>query len=585
MEHALLRNAKCYGKIIAHATTSDAYHPTTPDPRGEGVFKTLDHALRNAGIHLKDIAYINAHGTGTEANDRAESKGIAKFIKDQPIPVVSLKSFFGHCMGTAGILEATCSLLSMNEGFIPLTVNFTQARPGCALDYVPNSSRQIEHQAFISANYAFGGNNAAAVISKWDFPIPANNKKPQRVVITGSGVVTSLGLSVNENLRALRESKRGLGSIEQLNIKDVKSTRAGLVPEFKSAQIDKRLDLSGLNPISKFATAAAKLALDQAGIRVGTSNADHVGIVMGVCNGPSEADHMDSVFTSGNYQPHIASFSNITANSTAGWVSNVLYLKGANISLAPGPHAGLQALAYAYDFIAEGQADCLVVGASDEVYPRHYWKYHIIDYLYQGEEEKDYRLRLDHAKQKVLGEGAGMMIIEPLDEAQKRGASILGEVLGYGMSMDAGPFIGQNLELDGLSHACKLAMERSQITSEQIDLVVWAPQGNVQDKKVMDVCQNLLAHRYDDVPMVTTTFNTGYLESASAMVTLSCVLSALGQGHDLWPQLTGIREIDRKALDKDPQHILVIASSDVGYNFAVVVKPEKPAGSKAHSAT
>ncbi len=574
MEHALLRNARCYGKIIGHATTSDAYHPTTPDPRGEGVFKTLDHALRNAGIPLKDIAYINAHGTGTEANDRAESKGIAKFIKDEPVPVVSLKSFFGHCMGTAGILEATCSLLSMNEGFIPPTVNFSSARPGCTLDYVPQTSRPKEHQAFISANYAFGGNNAAVVISKWDFPTPAIERKSQRVVITGLGAITSLGLSVKETLVALRQSKKGLGSIERLQLKGVGSALAGLVPDFKAAQIDRRLDFSSLNLISKFATAAAKLALDHAGIRVGTSNADQVGIVMGVCNGPSESGHMDSVFTSENYQPHISSFSNITANSTAGWVSNLLYLKGVNISLAPGQHAGLQALAYAYDFLAEGQAQFLVVGAADEVYPRHYWKYDVIHYLYQGPEERDYRLRLDHEKQKVVGEGAGMIVMETLDQAKERGAHILGEVLGYGMSMDAGPFIGQNLDVEGLLHACKLAMERAQIVRDQVGLVVWAPQGNVQDQKVMDACKNIFAARYEEIPLVTTTFNTGYLESASIMVTLGCVLAAFEQGFDLWPQVTGVSEIDRKVLVKSPEHILVIGSSDVGYNFAVVIKRE-----------
>ena len=78
-----------------------------------------------------------------------------------------------------------------------------------------------------------------------------------------------------------------------------------------------------------------------------------------------------------------------------------------------------------------------------------------------------------------------------------------------------------------------------------------------------------------EIPLVTTTFNTGYIESASAVVTLGCVLSSLQKGPDLWPQLTGMPEIDTKRLSKDPRNLLVVASSDVGYNFAIVIKPNK----------
>ncbi|MFC1704320.1 beta-ketoacyl synthase N-terminal-like domain-containing protein [Candidatus Omnitrophota bacterium] len=573
MEHALLRNARCYGKIAGYATSSDAYHPTAPDPRGDGVFRTLTAALGHAGIDIKDIGYINAHGTGTEANDRAESKGIAKFIKELPIPAVSLKSFFAHCMGTTGILEATCSLLAMREGFIPPTINFTRARPGCSLDYVPNTHRTKKHKSFISANYAFGGNNAAAVITEWNFPVPQKEKQSRRIVITGAGSVTSLGLTIEETLRALRAGKKGIGSIERLGLKNMKSDLAGLVPEFRAADIDKRIDFSDMNPISKFATAAAKHALESAQIRVGRANAENIGIAMGVCSGPSETDHMNSLFTSDNYQPNISCFSNITANSTAGWVSNALYLKGANISLAPGHHAGLQALAYAYDALSEGRAEHMITGAADEVYPNNYWKYDLIDYLYPKELEHDYRIRLDNIRQRVIGEGAGIVTMEPKELAEKRKVPILGEMLGYGMAMDAGNFLEQNLDIEGLVHACTLAIERSGIAPSDIDLIAWAPQGNVQDKKVIDACKYLLGQRYDCVPLVTTTFHTGYIESASIVVTLACVLSALKEGTGLWPQMTGLADIDNKILKNDPRTILVLGSSDIGYNFAVIVKP------------
>ncbi|MFH1877620.1 MAG: beta-ketoacyl synthase N-terminal-like domain-containing protein, partial [Candidatus Omnitrophota bacterium] len=318
MEHAMLRNARLYGKVIGHATSSDAYHPTAPDPRGTGVYHTLQKALEDSGIDLKSIGYINAHGTGTEANDRAESKGIAKFIGEEKIPAVSLKSFFGHCMGAAGILEATCSLFSMNEGFIPPTVNFSGPRPGCALDYVPNTYREQKHNAFISANYAFGGNNAAVVVSKWDFKTPPVEEKQRRVGITGVGAVTSLGISMDDIIKALKNGEKGIKPIERFDPGKTDSRMAGLVPDFDSSQIDRRLDLSDMNPISTFATAAAKRSLNSAGIRPGRANAHDIGIAMGVYNGPSEEAHMTSVVTKDNYEADLGCFINITANSTAG---------------------------------------------------------------------------------------------------------------------------------------------------------------------------------------------------------------------------------------------------------------------------
>ena len=301
MEKAILRHAKCYGKIIGHSTTSDAYHPTAPDPGGDGIFRTLHNAMIDSQIELSEIGCVNAHGTGTEANDRAETRGVAKLFGDNNVPVVSLKSFFGHCMGSAGILEATCNLLAMNSGFIPPTINFTEPRPGCTLDYVPNKPRQKEYNAFISANYAFGGNNAAVVITKRDYSTTPQRKKDKRVVITGTGTVTSLGIGTKNSVFALKDRGRGLSLITELNLKNMKSELAGLVPDFKATEIDRRLDFSGLNKISRMAVSASHLALEDAGLRIGRKNAADFGIVMGVCNGPCESCHMDAVFSADTF--------------------------------------------------------------------------------------------------------------------------------------------------------------------------------------------------------------------------------------------------------------------------------------------
>jgi 3-oxoacyl-[acyl-carrier-protein] synthase II len=575
MEKAILRHARCYGKIVGHATTSDAYHPTAPDPRGDGAYRTLRNALDDSQVELSDIGCINAHGTGTEANDRSETRGIIKFQGNNAIPVISLKSFFGHCMGSTGILEATCNILGMNNDFIPPTINFSEPRPGCNLDYVPNKPRKKEYNAFISANYAFGGNNAAIVLSKWDHIVKPVECKNKKVVITGTGIVSALGLGTENTVRALKNKNRGLSKITGLNLNNMKSQLAGFVPEFRASDVDRRLDLSGMNKISSIATAASSLALENAGLRVNRRNAGDFGIVMGVCNGPNEMEHMDSVFSSDNYTSDLNSFSNITANSTAGWVSNALCLKGVSMTLSPGPHAGLQSLAYAYDFLSDGRAKSILAGAADEVYAQAYFNYNLLNFLFQGEDETDYKINLSSKKRKVLGEGSAVIVTETLESAQERNARILAEITGYGMSMDAGSFSEQNLGSEGLEHACKTAMERSGIEPDNINLIVWAPQGNIQDKKVLDALQNVLGQHYNNVPFGATTFNTGFIESATILTTLGATLESLNNDNTLWPQITGLPELDERELTKIPEYILALGSTDIGYNFAVVLRNGK----------
>ena len=572
MEQAMLRHAPIKGKIAGHGLSCDAYHPTAPDPRGDGVYKTLTFALADSGLTIADIGCVNAHGTGTEANDRAESRGIAKFFGQTPVPVTSTKSFFGHCMGTTGMLEATCNLLAMNAGFIPPTLNFSAPRPGCSLDYVPNASREKIYSAFISANYAFGGNNAAVVITKWDKPTSKPRPSQGRVVLTGFGMVSALGLGVEATLDALRKGTIGLSTVERLGLPPLRSKKAGLVPSFKPLDIDRRCDFTGMNTISKFATAASRLALDRARLRVGPKNADSVGICMGVCNGPPESDHMNSVFASDTFAPDINNFSSITANSTAGGVSNALCLKGVNMTLANGPHAGLQCIAYAYSALREGRAQAIIAAASDEVYAQTYFNYDLIGFLHRGDDEDRYRCNAIHDKRKVIGEGAVSVVVETLENAHVRGADIMAEVLGYGLSADALEFSAPSLGTEGLTHACETALDRSGLTWGDIGCIVWAPQGNRQDEKILSVLKAGLGTAYSGVPLITTTFNTGFIETASIAVSLACALECLKNGKALWPQITGISDIDSRTLKDVPQYLLALASTDLGYNFALIVK-------------
>ncbi|MGJ5814670.1 beta-ketoacyl-[acyl-carrier-protein] synthase family protein [Paludibaculum fermentans] len=157
LEAATARGAHILGEICGFGMTSDASHITMPS--AEGAAAAMRAALADGGLAPEQIGYINAHGTGTPANDVTETRAI-RSVFAQPPAVSSTKSMHGHTLGAAGALEAVASLLAMERGLLPPTANFTQADPACDLDVIPNMARPAQVEAVLSNSFAFGGLNA-----------------------------------------------------------------------------------------------------------------------------------------------------------------------------------------------------------------------------------------------------------------------------------------------------------------------------------------------------------------------------------------------------------------------------------------
>lgn len=170
LEHAVARRASIYAEVAGYGVSCDAYHITGPHPRGIGAIRAMESALAESKITLDQVDYINAHGTGTPANDKVESLAIKEVFKDraQQIPVSSIKSMLGHSMGAASAIEAVASALVIKRGVIPPTINYQDPDPECDLDYVPNTSREQPVNTVISNALAFGGNCAVLALRKFD---------------------------------------------------------------------------------------------------------------------------------------------------------------------------------------------------------------------------------------------------------------------------------------------------------------------------------------------------------------------------------------------------------------------------------
>ena len=168
LEIAKNRGAKIYGEIIGYGLNGDAYHITAPSPRGEGAARCLKLALNNAGINKEDVDYINAHGTSTTA-DATETQAIKTTFGDHAynLAVSSTKSMTGHLLGAAGGVEAIFTLLAMQKGVIPPTINYTPPDPECDLNYVPNEAREKNLNICVSNSFGFGGTYGVLIFKKF----------------------------------------------------------------------------------------------------------------------------------------------------------------------------------------------------------------------------------------------------------------------------------------------------------------------------------------------------------------------------------------------------------------------------------
>ncbi|HEY0140850.1 MAG TPA: beta-ketoacyl-[acyl-carrier-protein] synthase family protein [Thermoanaerobaculia bacterium] len=159
--NAQKRGATIVAEVLGFGATSDAGHIT--DPSADGAARAMKLALADGHLNAGDIHYINAHGTGTRANDTTETAAIKAILGDR-IPVSSTKSLHGHAMGASGAIEIAASILALRDRFLPPTINLHTPDPACDLDYVPHEARETSARAFLSNSFGFGGMNAVVAV-------------------------------------------------------------------------------------------------------------------------------------------------------------------------------------------------------------------------------------------------------------------------------------------------------------------------------------------------------------------------------------------------------------------------------------
>ena len=169
LEHAQRRNAPILAEIVGYGMSGDAYHMTQPEENGDGAYRVMMAALKDAKLTPNDIGYVNAHGTSTPIGDVIETRALKRVFGERAkkVPISSTKSMTGHLLGGAGGLEAGISVLALRDQTLPPTINLENPDPECDLDYIPNHARKASVEYALSNSFGFGGTNAALVFRRW----------------------------------------------------------------------------------------------------------------------------------------------------------------------------------------------------------------------------------------------------------------------------------------------------------------------------------------------------------------------------------------------------------------------------------
>jgi 3-oxoacyl-[acyl-carrier-protein] synthase II len=169
LEHARRRGATIHAELVGYGTTADAYRVTDSHPDGRGAIACMKLALKDAGLKPTDIDYVNAHGTSTQVNDRAETIAVKAVCGEYAykLPVSSSKSMLGHLICAAGVVELITCVLTIRNGVMVPTINYETPDPDCDLDYIPNQAREKKVDRALSNSFGFGGQNVSLIVSRF----------------------------------------------------------------------------------------------------------------------------------------------------------------------------------------------------------------------------------------------------------------------------------------------------------------------------------------------------------------------------------------------------------------------------------
>jgi 3-oxoacyl-[acyl-carrier-protein] synthase II len=540
--------APILAEILGYGLSADGYHATAPHPEGQGAGRAIKAALCNAGVQADEVRYVNSHGTGTAKNDPAETRATKVGLGEAAsrVAVSSTKSMIGHLLGAAGAVEAVVTSLALHHQIVPPTANFTESDPECDLDYVPNVARPMDMDVAMSNNFAFGGANVTIMLGaagKRSQAVPRPDL--DRPVITGIGAVTCAGADLDALWAAWVEGRSCLTQEAGHSLGRIGLNGAGYLNPKQRRRVD-RLGLA--------AVISTMQSLETAGLVVSDDNRTRIGAILGTAVGPMESmeEFARGVIEEGANGANPAVFPNTVYNAATGQVAMLVGTTGPTSTVTAGHAAGASALCYAADLVATDQADAIVAIAADTLTDTMIGAYDGLGILASALPSTGSDAGFG------LSEAGVALTVERLSVATARGATILGEVLGYGITSDAMGVGGIDPEGWGIERAMTIALERASLKTEDV-VALW---GSTCGVALVDNAEKAAVRRLfgDEPTLALLSPKPLFGEPFGAGAAVSAALA-----------LTGWQRGDTEHSPRGP--ILINSLSLGGTNICIVLAP------------
>lgn len=469
-EHALARNARIQTYIRGYGITADAYHPTTPDPGGSGAIRAMQMALEQGDIALNEVSYINGHGTGTKANDKAERIVLKNLMKDHlpNVSMSSIKGAIGHNLGAAGAQECVISIMALQNHLMPPTIRMKEGT-GEAIDFVPNKAVEKDMDIILSNSFAFGGNNCCLALGK-DGNYEMKKRIPDRIVITGKGCCGAGGSNIPELYDTF---KNRTPHFERISLEIADNLLRGRMPEIDyKKHINPRV-LRRLDTVSKLMMVSGNEALKDSSLKVDSKSCTRIGVVFSTASGPLETivNIDEKIAKEGISAVSMFDFPNSVINAAAGNFCIENKLKGATSTICCGNASYLIALDYACELLSTDKADAIILIGADECNEALLTGYKKLDLLCE-----DTFLPLSgKGTGTALSQGSVALVLERRSDAEKRGANLLAEISSRAIFSDTHRSADANPRGDSLIKCVEDSVNAADI--DNVDLYVCAAFG------------------------------------------------------------------------------------------------------------
>lgn len=522
-EHAMKRNAKIYCDVLAAGISSDAYHITAPRPDGLGQMYAIKTAIEKSGIEPKDIAYVNAHGTGTAKNDEAEFLSLHTIFDESndELSVSSTKALVGHCLGAAGAIEAVFAIKALTDNKIPPTIGYSEEDIDALkdkagnIDFMPNKMKEKKMDYVMSNSFAFGGSNASIIFSKKKGDVN-ETENDEKVYITGMGIVSPVGNGVENYIeKANANISPDSTSVESTVGKD-DYDKLGIKMAFYRK----------LDKFSLMQAVSGLEALQNAGLEVDEDNAEEFGMIIGTGDGPLTTvyEFQQNISDNGTIAGSAFNFPNTVYNAAGGYLSIKTGMRGYNVTVTNGSQSGMSSVCYAYNEIRQNREKVMLATGTDE-------NSAIMNKLYSqlGMVADEVTTSYSNKDGFVLADGSTTIALECESYADGHNAKKYAEVVGYAMTHETVEYGDIKGSDEGLKQAILGAVDMADIELEQIDAIYGFGNGM---KDTDNIEKNVYGELFDgNVPVHNVRDITG--EGRAASSTLSVAHAALTLSGDL----------------------------------------------------